>query len=61
VTGAAVLGIGRSWTKAEFEMMGMAFDVKPRLRMLTGRAHRVALTQERTTLAGEFYKVTTRS
>ena len=56
-----MLGIGRSWTKAEFEMMGMAFDVKPRLRMLTGRAHRVALTQERTTLAGEFYKVTTRS
>src|SRR6185436_13841173 len=33
--GRALLGIGSGWTKAEFEMMGVAFpDVKPRLRML---------------------------
>jgi probable F420-dependent oxidoreductase len=59
--GRAMLGIGSGWTKAEFEMMGMAFpDVKPRLRMLEEavRIVKSLWTQERTTLAGEFYKVT---
>jgi probable F420-dependent oxidoreductase len=59
--GRAMLGIGSGWTKAEFEMMGMAFpDVKPRLRMLDEavRVIKSLWTQERTTIAGEFYKVT---
>jgi alkanesulfonate monooxygenase SsuD/methylene tetrahydromethanopterin reductase-like flavin-dependent oxidoreductase (luciferase family) len=59
--GRAMLGIGSGWTKAEFEMMGMAFpDVKPRLRMLEEavRIVKSLWTHERTTIAGEFYKVT---
>jgi len=59
--GRAMLGIGSGWTKAEFEMMGMPFpDVKPRLRMLEEavRIVKSLWTQERTTLAGEFYRVT---
>ena len=50
--GRAVLGIGSGWTKAEFEMMGMAFpDVKPRLRMLDEavRVIKSLWTQDRTT------------
>jgi probable F420-dependent oxidoreductase len=56
--GRAQLGIGSGWTKAEFDMMGMAFpDVKPRLRMLDEAVRIVKglWTQERTTLEGEFY------
>jgi probable F420-dependent oxidoreductase len=59
--GRAMLGIGSGWTKAEFEMMGVAFpDVKPRLRMLEEalRIVKSLWTQERTTVAGEFYTVT---
>src|SRR5262245_43965080 len=59
--GRAMLGIGSGWTKAEFEMMGMAFpDVKPRLRMLEEavRIVKSLWTEARTTLAGEFYHVT---
>jgi probable F420-dependent oxidoreductase len=56
--GRALLGIGSGWTKAEFDMMGMAFpDVKPRLRMLDEavRVVKGLWTRERTTFDGEFY------
>jgi len=56
--GRAVLGIGSGWTKAEFEMMGMAFpDVKPRLRMLSEavRVIKALWSEARTTFDGEFY------
>jgi probable F420-dependent oxidoreductase len=59
--GRAQLGIGSGWTKAEFDMMGMAFpDVKPRLRMLdeSVRVVKQLWTAERTTFAGEFYRLT---
>jgi probable F420-dependent oxidoreductase len=58
--GRALLGIGSGWTKAEFEMMGMAFpDVKPRLRMLdeSVRIVKSLWTQPRTTFEGEFYRL----
>jgi probable F420-dependent oxidoreductase len=58
--GRAQLGIGSGWTKAEFEMMGVAFpDVKPRLRMLDEaiRVVKSLWTQDRTTFDGEFYKL----
>jgi probable F420-dependent oxidoreductase len=56
--GRAVLGLGSGWTRAEFEMTGMAFpDVKPRLRMLDEalRAIKLLWTEERATFSGEFY------
>lgn len=59
--GRAQLGIGSGWTKAEFDMMGMAFpDVKPRLRMLDESVGiiRSLWTEPRTTVAGEFYRLT---
>lgn len=59
--GRAQLGIGSGWTKAEFEMMGMPFpDVKPRLRMLDEavRIVKSLWTEDRTTFAGEFYRLT---
>ena len=58
--GRALLGIGSGWTKAEFEMMGVAFpDVKPRLRMLDEavRVVKSLWTAPRTTLDGEFYRL----
>jgi probable F420-dependent oxidoreductase len=58
--GRALLGIGSGWTKAEFDMMGMAFpDVKPRLRMLEESVTviRALWTASRTTFAGEFYRL----
>src|SRR5262245_29496520 len=58
--GRAVLGIGSGWTKAEFDMTGMAFpDVKPRLRMLDEavRIVKALWTEDRTTIAGQFYQV----
>ena len=58
--GRAQLGIGSGWTRAEFEMMGVAFpDVKPRLRMLDEaiRVVKSLWTRERTTIDGEFYKL----
>jgi probable F420-dependent oxidoreductase len=58
--GRAQLGIGSGWTKAEFEMTGVPFpEVKPRLRMLDEAIQvvRSLWTQERTTFAGEFYKL----
>ena len=59
--GRAFLGIGSGWTKAEFEMTGVAFpDVKPRLRMLDEAVRIVKglWTEPRTTFAGEFYRLT---
>jgi len=59
--GRALLGIGSGWTKAEFEMMGMAFpEVTPRLRMLdeSVRIAKSLWTKDRTTFAGEFYRLT---
>src|SRR5580765_7488731 len=59
--GRAQLGIGSGWTKAEFDMMGMAFpDVKPRLRMLDESVGiiRSLWMESRTTVAGEFYTLT---
>jgi probable F420-dependent oxidoreductase len=56
--GRALLGIGSGWTKAEFEMMGVAFpDVKARLRMLgeAVRAVKALWTEARVNFAGEFY------
>src|SRR6185369_10914548 len=58
--GRAMLGIGSGWTKAEFEMMGMAFpDVTPRLRMLDEavRVVKSLWTAPRTTFDGEFYRL----
>ncbi len=59
--GRAFLGIGAGWTRAEFDMMGLAYpDVKVRLRMLDEalRAIRLLWTEERATMAGEFYRLT---
>lgn len=56
--GRAVLGIGAGWTRAEFEMTGLAFpDIKPRLRMLdeSVRIIKSLWTEPRTTFDGEFY------
>jgi probable F420-dependent oxidoreductase len=56
--GRAILGIGSGWTRAEFEMTGVAFpDIKPRLRMLDEavRAIKALWTSERATFEGEFY------
>jgi probable F420-dependent oxidoreductase len=58
--GRAVLGLGSGWTKAEFDMMGMAFpEVTPRLRMLDEavRCVKSLWTKERTTFDGEFYRL----
>jgi probable F420-dependent oxidoreductase len=58
--GRALLGIGSGWTKAEFDMMGMAFpDVKPRLRMLDEavRVVKSLWTAPRTTFDGDFYRL----
>jgi alkanesulfonate monooxygenase SsuD/methylene tetrahydromethanopterin reductase-like flavin-dependent oxidoreductase (luciferase family) len=58
--GRALLGIGSGWTKAEFEMMGMAFpEVTPRLRMLDEavRVVKSLWTAPRTTFEGEFYRL----
>lgn len=58
--GRAQLGIGSGWTKAEFDMMGMEFpDVKPRLRRLEEAVQiiRSLWTEDRTTFAGEFYRL----
>jgi len=59
--GRAFLGIGAGWTRAEFDMMGIAYpDVKTRLRMLDEAlvAIRLLWTVERATHAGEFYRLT---
>jgi probable F420-dependent oxidoreductase len=59
--GRALLGIGAGWTKAEFDMMGMAFpDVTLRLRMLDEavQAVKALWTAPRTTFAGECYRLT---
>src|SRR5262245_28904173 len=56
--GRALLGIGSGWTKAEFEMMGVAFpEVTPRLRMLDEavRVVKALWTAPRSTFEGEFY------
>src|SRR5262245_3511765 len=56
--GRAFLGIGASWTRAEFDMMGLPFpDVKVRLRMLDEALAAIKLlwSEERATMAGEFY------
>ena len=58
--GRALLGLGSGWTKAEFEMMGMAFpDVGPRLRMLDEavRCVKSLWTTDQTTFDGEFYRL----
>jgi probable F420-dependent oxidoreductase len=59
--GRAFLGIGAGWTRAEFDMMGLPFpDVKERLRMLDEALTAIKLlwSEERATLAGEFYRLT---
>jgi len=59
--GRAFLGIGAGWTRAEFDMMGLPYpEVKVRLRMLDEALVAIKLlwTQERATLAGEFYRLT---
>jgi alkanesulfonate monooxygenase SsuD/methylene tetrahydromethanopterin reductase-like flavin-dependent oxidoreductase (luciferase family) len=56
--GRAILGLGSGWTKAEFDMTGMAFpEVTPRLRMLDEavRCVKALWTKDRTTFDGEFY------
>jgi probable F420-dependent oxidoreductase len=56
--GRAMLGLGSGWTKAEFDMTGVAFpDIKPRLRQLDESLSviRSLWTEERTTFDGEFY------
>ena len=59
--GRAFLGLGAGWTRAEFDMMGLPFpDVKVRLRMLDEalRAIKLLWSEERATMAGEFYRLT---
>jgi probable F420-dependent oxidoreductase len=59
--GRAFLGIGAGWTRAEFDMMGLPYpEVKVRLRMLDEAlvAIKKLWTEERATLAGEFYRLT---
>lgn len=59
--GRAFLGIGAGWTRAEFDMMGLPYpDVKVRLRMLDEALTAIKLlwTEERASMAGEFYRLT---
>jgi probable F420-dependent oxidoreductase len=59
--GRAFLGIGAGWTRAEFDMMGLPYpEVKVRLRMLDEAlvAIKKLWTEERASLAGEFYRLT---
>jgi probable F420-dependent oxidoreductase len=58
--GRAFLGLGTGWTESEFRMTGIAFpDIATRLRMLDEALTciRALWTQERATVAGEFYQL----
>jgi alkanesulfonate monooxygenase SsuD/methylene tetrahydromethanopterin reductase-like flavin-dependent oxidoreductase (luciferase family) len=55
-----VCGIGTGWTETEFRMTGIPYpDVTTRLRMLDEALTIITMlwTQERTTFAGEFYRL----
>jgi probable F420-dependent oxidoreductase len=58
--GRLIAGLGTGWTETEFRMTGIPFPpIDVRLRMLDEALTciRSLWTQERTTLAGEFYKL----
>ncbi len=58
--GRAFLGLGTGWTETEFRMFGLSFpDIGTRLRMLDEALTviRSLWTQETTTFAGEFYRL----
>jgi probable F420-dependent oxidoreductase len=58
--GRLVAGLGAGWTETEFRMTGIGFpDIAARLRMLDEALTciRSLWTEERTTFAGEFYRL----
>lgn len=58
--GRAILGLGSGWTKAEFDMTGVAFpEIGPRLRQLDEALTiiRSLWTEEKTSFQGEFYSL----